>query len=212
MQGEHGADPCDLGDIFQLLPIATHAPFNSAEKADDPLCLPETRTEILQQIRRWAAARDERYIFGLCGWAGTGKSTIARTIARECYDSPFALTASFFFSRGGGDVGNASKFVGSISSQIAIHSPAFSKSIQERLLNDRGSVTRSLPDQWNELFLRPLSTLRTVSSLKPIVLVVDALDECDAGSHIRQVLQLFKNAADTARTVPLRIWLPNQPA
>jgi adenylylsulfate kinase-like enzyme len=26
---------------------------------------------------------DERYIFWLCGWAGTGKSTIARTVARE---------------------------------------------------------------------------------------------------------------------------------
>jgi hypothetical protein len=42
--------------------------------------------------------------------AGTGKSTIANTIAQN-YFKQGRLAASFFFSRGGGDTGNASKLV-----------------------------------------------------------------------------------------------------
>jgi hypothetical protein len=38
-----------------------------------------------------------------------GKSTIARTIAQRYYEKD-CLGASFFFSRGGGDVSHASKF------------------------------------------------------------------------------------------------------
>src|SRR5947207_1158148 len=98
-----------LGDPLQLLPYASDAPFNACGKDDDPLCLPNTRVELLNQIREWANKDDERHIFWLSGWAGTGKSTIARTVAREHYDRN-NLAASFFFSRGGGDVGHAGKF------------------------------------------------------------------------------------------------------
>lgn len=52
--------------------------------------------------------------------AGTGKSTIAHTVARDYFD-PGRLAASLFFSRGGGDAGNASKFVATIAMQMAMH-------------------------------------------------------------------------------------------
>jgi hypothetical protein len=54
--------------------------------------------------------------------AGTGKSTIARTIARKYYELK-RLGASFFFSRGGGDLGHAGKFFTTIAMQLADNSP-----------------------------------------------------------------------------------------
>ena len=71
----------------------------------------------------WADGDDERCIFWLNGMAGTGKSTIARTIARKYYEQE-RLGASFFFSRGGGDVSHAGKFFTSIAVQLANKSPS----------------------------------------------------------------------------------------
>jgi hypothetical protein len=51
--------------------------------------------------------------------AGTGKSTIARTTA-DRFSQSGKLGASFFFSRGGKDVGNAEKFFLTIARQLAI--------------------------------------------------------------------------------------------
>jgi len=44
------------------------------------------KVEVLKRIRAWTGGDDKRHIFWLSGWAGAGKSTIARTVARENYD------------------------------------------------------------------------------------------------------------------------------
>jgi replication-associated recombination protein RarA len=67
----------------------------------------------VSRIYKWAEGEDERCIFWLNGLAGTGKSTIARIVAREYFEKR-CLRASFFFTRGGGDIGHAGKFVTSI--------------------------------------------------------------------------------------------------
>lgn len=64
------------------LPVAKGAAFNSHLEEHSPKCLPNTRTELLQHIRDWARSADGKPIFWLSGMAGTGKSTIARTIAQ----------------------------------------------------------------------------------------------------------------------------------
>jgi cytidylate kinase len=75
--------------------------------------------DLLRKIREWADGKDERPIFWLRGLAGTGKSCIARTIARE-YSQKHRLAATFFFSRDiGGDVRHTRKFFTSIAAQLA---------------------------------------------------------------------------------------------
>src|SRR5579862_2828960 len=108
----------DLDGVLSTLPTAADAPFNAYQRRHDPTCLPDTRVDLLRDIYSWADGQDERCIFWLNGLAGTGKSTIARTVARRCLDQK-RLGASFFFSRGGGDVGHAGKFVTSIAWQLA---------------------------------------------------------------------------------------------
>jgi len=67
---------------LDCLPSATDAPFNSYNKQNLLTCLPDTRVDLLQQIYSWADGQDKQCIFWLNGLAGTGKSTIARTVSR----------------------------------------------------------------------------------------------------------------------------------
>jgi hypothetical protein len=46
-------------------------------------CLPDTRSDVLAQIRSWADGGGNKHIDWLKGWVGTGKSTISLTVARE---------------------------------------------------------------------------------------------------------------------------------
>jgi hypothetical protein len=101
------------------------APFNAYDRQDEPACLPTTRVDLLQEIYDWTDGKDgqdERCIFWLSGLAGTGKSTISRTVARRCSEQK-RLGASFFFSKGDGDVSHAGKFFTSLAVQLAAAIP-----------------------------------------------------------------------------------------
>jgi hypothetical protein len=79
--------------------------------------------------------------------ASTGKSTIAHTVARSYFEQG-RLAASFFFSRGGGDVGNASKFVTTIAVQLAVHILPVQRHICDVLTERSIVASQSLADQW----------------------------------------------------------------
>jgi hypothetical protein len=192
------------------LPYAEDAPFNSYTKRHDSTCLENTRIEVLREIYEWAEGRDDRCIFWLSGLAGTGKSTIARTVARKYFDQK-DLGASFFFSRGGGDVGHARKFVASIALQLASSIPGIEQYICEAVTEHKVIASQSLRDQWQRLIIRPLSKLKSSnSSPSSYVLIVDALDECDNENDIRTILQLLTEAR-MLETVRLRVFLTSRP-
>lgn len=165
--------------------------------------------DILQEIYNWADGHDERCIFWLNGLAGTGKSTIARTISRKYYDQK-RLGASFFFSRGGGDVGRAGKFVTSIAMQLANDVPPLQQRICKAITERMDIANRSLLDQWRQLVLGPLSKLDGSSCPSSYILVVDALDECDDDNNIRIILQLLAEAR-SLKMVKLRVFLTSRP-
>jgi hypothetical protein len=141
----------------------------------------------------------------LNGLAGSGKSTIARTVARYFSDRQ-RLGASFFFSRGGGDVGHAGKFVTSIAVQLATSISMLRSRIRVAVLEDNEIASKSLRHQWNQLVSHNLSQLDVGST--PFIIVIDALDECEGEGDIRSILQLLAETNSTAR---LRIFLSSRP-
>lgn len=185
------------------------AAFNSIDRQQYSICLPDTRVDLLQEIYEWADKEDERCIFWLNGLAGTGKSTIAQTIAERYYKEE-RLGASFFFSRGGGDVSHAIKFFTSIAVQLAINIPSLRQYICDAIFKRKDIASQSFRDQWNQLILFPLSKLGSDLSLPSYMLVIDALDECDKDEHIRMILQLFAEVR-TLKTARLRILLTSRP-
>lgn len=90
----------DLGKLEGVM----EAGFESFSNRNEVQCLQGTRTELLQQIMEWAMSASQKSIFWLNGMAGTGKSTISRTVARSLKDRNH-LGANFFFKRGEGDRG-----------------------------------------------------------------------------------------------------------
>ena len=112
----------DESRLLKLLPYAAQAAFNSSVNQYKPLCLNETRVDVLETIKNWGAGLNDESIFWLNGMAGTGKSTIARTVA-HIYNEQKQLGASFFFSRDVGDLSDAGKFFTSIAVQLARRSP-----------------------------------------------------------------------------------------
>ncbi|TVY23810.1 Vegetative incompatibility protein HET-E-1, partial [Lachnellula hyalina] len=197
--------------LYELdrLPSAAGAAFNSFDRQQDSTCLPDTRVDLLQEICDWADGEDGRCIFWLNGLAGTGKSTIARTIAQR-YCKEERLGASFFFSRGGGDVSHAGKFFTSIAVQLANNIPSLRHNVCDAISHRKDIASQSFRDQWSQLVLLPLSKLGGGSSSSSYVLVIDALDECDKDEHIRMVLHLLAEAR-TLRTTRLRVLLTSRP-
>lgn len=189
------------------LPSAAGAAFNSLNRQQGPTCLPDTRVDLLQEICNWADGEDARCIFWLNGLAGTGKSTIAQTIAQK-YSEKDRLGASFFFSRGGGDLSHAGKFFTTIAVQLANNIPSLRPYICDAISSRKDIASQSFRDQWSQLILLPLSKLGSGSSPSSYVLVIDALDECDSDEHIRMVLQLLAEARTSTR---LRVLLTSRP-
>ncbi|KAI9713152.1 MAG: hypothetical protein M1820_001137 [Bogoriella megaspora] len=188
-------------ELLERLPAAKDASFNSLAKQHEPTCLPNTRVDLLKQIHNWAGGDDQRYLFWLNGLAGTGKSTIARTER---------LGASFFFSRGGGDAGNAGNFVTTITLQFASSIPALRGYIHDVVSEHRDTASLSIRDQWQMLVIGPLSKLQRNGHSASYILVVDALDECDDESNIRILVQLFSDTR-SLEMARLRVFLTSRP-
>ncbi|KAF3027225.1 hypothetical protein E8E12_000027, partial [Didymella heteroderae] len=202
-------------DPLGQLPRAADAPFNSLAKQHEPACLPDTRVALLDEIYHWADGTDDRCVFWLSGLAGTGKSTIARTVARRYHDRQ-RLAASFFFSRGGGDVGHADKFVTSIAWQLAHSVPAVRRHISDAVAERGDVISQSLRDQWRDLVLRSLAKLHELEAEpepepETYIIVVDALDECDSELDIRIIVQLLAEVRSSLVGVRLRVFLTSRP-
>ena len=98
-------------------------------------------------------------IFWLNGMAGTGKSTIARTVARSFADESY-LGASFFFKKGEGDRGTASRLFTTIATDLLAHVPDLSSGITTAIDADPLISEKGLKEQFEKLILQPLLKIR----------------------------------------------------
>ena len=192
---------------LEKLPIAAGASFDSYQHQHQSQCMDDTRVELLLQLQDWGA-HHERPIFWLRGMAGTGKSTISRTLAHR-FQSQNTLGGNFFFSRGSGEANNAVNFVGTLAYHLAKISPVVSKYVCEAIAAHSDITRQGLRNQWKELISGPLS--RAEFNQPPTLnLVIDALDECGSEDDIRLLLQLFVEVKDLT-TVDLGVFITSRP-
>ena len=202
----------NLDQKFDLLklPVAKGASFDSHLEEHNSKCLADTRVEIIQQIKDWTKRRDGKNIFWLSGMAGTGKSTIARTVA-QLFASQEQLGASFFFKKGEGDRGNASRFFTTVVTDLTRYIPEIKVGIREAVELEPAIAEKTLKDQFDKLIYQPLSKVKRASAPeKDLVVVIDALDECDREEDIRVILQLLAQARNI-KSISLRVFVTSRP-
>ncbi|KAL4813122.1 hypothetical protein BDW67DRAFT_168863 [Aspergillus spinulosporus] len=200
------AQDIDLAKLDGVMEAA----FESFADRDEAQCLQGTRTVLLQQIMDWATSPSQKSIFWLKGMAGTGKSTISRTVAGLLKDANH-LGASFFFKRGEGDRGNAKKFFPTLTRQLILRLPGLRSGVQESLQNDPDIVTKSLREQFEKLLLQPLLALSQLSRQpQTAVIVIDALDECEYDRDIQAIIRLLSSLKE-AKAVSIRIFVTSRP-
>ncbi|KAJ0418292.1 hypothetical protein BJY00DRAFT_315023 [Aspergillus carlsbadensis] len=193
----------------EKLPAVAAAEFDSYLNQHENECFPGTRTRIINQIKEWATSPDGKCIFWLNGMAGTGKSTISRTVARSFRRG--MLGASFFFKRGEDDRGNAMKFISTISSQLARNVPVLAPNIRKALENHPELSTKSLKEQFEKLLLQPFLGLpQNPAKIPTILLVVDALDECEPPEDVRLIVQLLSELRNVS-TAKVRLFITSRP-
>lgn len=191
------------------LPAVAGASYDAHEEEYNATCLEDTRVELRAQIQNWAADPDGKSIYWLNGMAGTGKSTIARTMA-ESFAEQGMLGASFFFKRGAGDRSSASRFFTTIARQLVAHFPALADQVAEATRSNVDIASKSFEKQFDKLILQPLSVHQTTRLPTTLLLVIDALDECEREDDIRTIIRLLALVKDTKST-QLRVFLTSRP-
>ncbi|EGX50024.1 hypothetical protein AOL_s00076g375 [Orbilia oligospora ATCC 24927] len=196
---------------LEKLPIANGAIFNSFEDEDEPECLPGTRTDLLRDLNTWIADPKETRIFWLCGMAGTGKSTISRTLARILSENG-QLGASFFFKRGKANRGDASRFFSTLAMDLQSIIPQLGPYISETVEKDPNICQKSLSEQFQKLLFDPLKKIRRTDVPDPskaLVLVIDALDECEGDGIVQRIIEFFGQLAGV--DLNMRIFATSRP-
>ncbi|KAF9766270.1 hypothetical protein IL306_001345 [Fusarium sp. DS 682] len=199
----------DSNIALDRLPDAEGAPFDSHAEEHNPICLANTRVDLLRDLSSWITDDASKPILWLNGMAGTGKSTIARTVAKErskCSD----LGASFFFKRGGADRGSLIRFVPSVARQLARSVPGFARFVKNALDSDPDIVSKAVAKQFAELVEAPLKELtKTATQTSPLAIIIDALDECEGDDEIRSLIQILSRAGSIQNC--LRILITSRP-
>ena len=175
---DNTAESIDLSDM----PYAFGARY-----AQEKGCLPGTRESVIREIRDVLNNTDENgpQLCLLTGVAGSGKSTIAHSIAR-LYDGQKRLGSSYFFSSTDVAKRNTKNLFTTIARDLADLDRQFKSALCEIVKDNRGLCTsQALSDQVKHLIIKSSARLHPIG---PLVIVVDAFDESGDADDRRQLL------------------------
>ena len=197
--------------VLAELYTAKGAAFDSLANQNDDKCHSGTRVALLEEIYKWADNPDGDCIFWLQGMAGTGKSTISRTIAHRLAERG-ELGASFFFKRGQSDRGRAARFFTTIAAQLVHQLPSLAPHIQAAIKADSDIGEKAMKEQFDKLVLQPLEKAKCdpQNPWRTMVVVVDALDECDREEDATTIIGLLPRAKKLS-SVRLKFFITSRP-
>jgi hypothetical protein len=167
--------------------VALEALYDSADSFPQPRCHPETRTEMLDNLFKWATRGNSfRPICWLHGPAGAGKSAIMQTLCRKLQDAGY-LGGTFFFKRGHSTRGDAKVLFATLAYQLALNDDNLKPLISQRVEDNPSIVGRDMDVQLHKLIVKPLR------DSAPPLLLIDGLDECNGDRVQVQILRLIEN-------------------
>ncbi|TFK25096.1 hypothetical protein FA15DRAFT_703954 [Coprinopsis marcescibilis] len=207
----HGLD--GITKLYQS--VAAEALHNAIQRSNAPRCMEGTRAQLQKDFMSWlygthhsAQWTDRLWMLGA---AGSGKSSIAQSIAETCAKKKI-LAATLFFSFRSQKANNYTRFIPTIAYQIALAIPSTREFIAAVILKDVAIVDKSLKAQIDALILEPLAQARRKhpDEIWPHVIIIDGLDECKDEEQQATILSILHECVKTPQ-FPFRIIIASRP-
>jgi hypothetical protein len=182
-----GADPRE--EVHDRLKPLASACFDSSVAPTGTL--DGTRVSVHTQLSDWAnGGAQELSTLWLSGMAGTGKSAIASTFARNMKDEGI-LGATFFIDRQQAERRDLSRIVQTLAYDLAKHNHEHLRTVWTVLRDDPTFERLSYQEQARLLIKKPLDVGRPDT----LVVVIDGLDECGASEGASLLATLVTSLA-----------------
>lgn len=159
--------------------LQSHVVVNASYDAQGKQpCDPDTRNDVLAEIRAWIydISMTAQSFVWLTGDPGSGKSAITASIAKEYQDAEI-LWAQLFINRNNDETTDPKSIFPSIAHQLAKFSPAVAAIIHDALKHKPSLVTDISSEQAAGLFINAVTAASAVDPTKPVLVVIDGLDE-----------------------------------
>ncbi|KAG6812136.1 hypothetical protein H0H93_013992, partial [Arthromyces matolae] len=169
--------------------IADHKYYLEGEKKEAlrrVVCTPGTRERLQAEIVSWARDTSSATIYWLFGAAGTGKSTIAYTVARRfevaTANDPVALGGNFFCSRQFEETRSAGRIIRTIAYHLALRCKPFADALSH--CGNFDTIHQDIDTQLESLLIAPWKVSESARCAEPsapsqYLIIIDALDEID---------------------------------
>jgi len=159
-----------------------------------------TRRGILNRIRTWVDDLNAPNVLWLGGGPGAGKSSIAVKVAQELFGTK--LGSQFFFRRG---LLDSAKLWPTVACNLARSHPDLRADILKVVTGPSAPQLNRIDFQFMELIEKPLKNHPTPT---PLVIVVDALDEC-ADHELGHLLDSIKKWSTSS--LPCKLLVTSRP-
>ena len=174
----------------------------------DLRCMEGTRNSILEQIIAWATnglgqahGKNTYWIYGV---PGIGKTSLAHSICASL-DDRSQLAGVFFCRRDDPELNEPRNILPTLIHKLAIIFPPFRRIVADCLRKNPNMSPESMKHTLFLDFIRKLSRPPT----KPLVFVIDALDECGNTQSRPAILQALTDT--TAQSPWLKVILTSRP-
>jgi hypothetical protein len=156
-------------------------------------CLPETRMEIISEITAWVNSTEDnvKRVLWLSGPAGKGKSAIAHTIANQ-FNNLGELGSCYCFDRQRDADHRHEKIFSTIARDLANHDLEMRRALADAVKDVNWlKTTPDIVRQWDELLMKPLPRMPSGSIVRPVLIVIEALDESGGPETWERLLRIL---------------------
>ncbi|TFK69878.1 hypothetical protein BDN72DRAFT_943696, partial [Pluteus cervinus] len=185
--------------------------LNCIEIVPGDQCLDNTRVSFLADIKDWASDKEQPIVW-LYGSAGTGKSTIAATVAQQL-ETAGRLAAFYTCRRDQKSLSNPLQLWRNICFRLAkVHKP-FGAHVAQAVESDPhfGSGADTIFTLFQKLLKQPLDLVNTELPVAPLIIVIDALDECGSEADRVGILNCLLELKNTCHWIKVFLTSRNNP-
>jgi hypothetical protein len=139
--------------------------------------------------------------------AGTGKTTISYSLSVSLGESGI-LGATFFCTRLIDECTKVDRIFPTIAYNLARNYPPLTSTILDALKIDPDIAARTINQQFTKLIVEPICAASEKLAGRPLVVVIDALDECANQSGVKNFLSIISQRSSE---LPLKFFITSRP-